>query len=195
MRGARPSLAAALLLALPFAARAKERPAEWAQPVPLAGAPNLHRVTPELYRGAQPTAAGLRGLKALGVKTVINLRALHSDESLLRGSGLLENRLNVKTWHIEDEDVVRVLKDLRRKENGPFLIHCMHGADRTGVMSAMFRMVEQGWSKAAALREMREGGYGFHPVWRNVVRYVERVDVAAIRRRVDAEADRDAKKL
>jgi len=39
-----------------------------------AGLPNLHRVTTNLYRDAQPTAAGLRAAEKLGVKTVISLR-------------------------------------------------------------------------------------------------------------------------
>ena len=35
-------------------------PGRWAQPVELHGVPNLHRVTKDLYRGAQPTAEGLK---------------------------------------------------------------------------------------------------------------------------------------
>jgi hypothetical protein len=48
-------------------------------------------------------------------------------------------------------------------------------------MTAMFRIVEQGWSKEAAIREMVEGGYGYHGIWRNIVRYIEQVDVEQIR--------------
>ena len=33
------------------------RPANWAQPVTVAGAPNLNRVTANFYRSAQPTVA------------------------------------------------------------------------------------------------------------------------------------------
>ena len=69
------------------------------------------------------------------------------------------------SWHIEDADVVRVLRIIRKRENGPFSIHCSHGADRVGVMIAMFRVVEQGWTKEDAIEEMMNGGYGFHPFW------------------------------
>ncbi|HET8706279.1 MAG TPA: hypothetical protein VFM46_08265, partial [Pseudomonadales bacterium] len=55
---------------------------------------------------------------------------------------------------------------------------CQHGADRTGVMSAMYRMVEQGWSKQEALDEMINGGYGFHPLWSNIIDYIKQVDIA-----------------
>ena len=98
-----------------------------------------------------------------------------------KGTGLLNTALSVKTWHIEDKDVIRVLKIIRKKEDGPFLIHCQHGADRTGVMSAMYRIVVQGWSKDEAIKEMVDGNYGFHSVWSNIIEYVKDVDVERIK--------------
>jgi protein tyrosine/serine phosphatase len=95
---------------------------------------------------------------------------------------LLNDSLSVKTWHIEDEDVIRVLRIINKKENGPFLIHCQHGADRTGVMSAMYRIVVQGWTKDDAIKEMVDGGYGFHPIWSNIIHYVKNVNVDKIKR-------------
>ena len=41
------------------------RPSHWAPPLQREGLPNLHQVTPMLYRGGQPTAAGMRQLKAI----------------------------------------------------------------------------------------------------------------------------------
>jgi protein tyrosine/serine phosphatase len=57
----------------------------------------------------------------------------------------------------------------------------MHGADRTGVVSAMYRVVYDNWDKKRAIDEMRNGGFGFHEVWKNIVEYVEKVDVNAIK--------------
>jgi protein tyrosine/serine phosphatase len=162
------------------------RPADWAQPVASEELPNLHRITPTLYRSAQPSASGARELRELGINTVINLRRFHSDKERLRGTGVKLLEMDINTWAIGDRDVIRVLK-LLRHERGPFLIHCQHGADRTGLMSAMYRMVEQGWSKEAALEEMTRGGYGFHSAWRNIVRYIEKVDVERIRKAVEIE--------
>jgi len=158
------------------------RPENWAVPIELPGVGNLHRVNETLYRSEQPTGEGMKNLKEIiGIKTVINLRAFHSDAGELRGTGLLNEQLSVKTWHIEDEDVVRVLKLIRKDENGPFLIHCGQGADRTGLMSAMYRIVEQGWSKDEAIKEMVDGGYGFHPIWSNIIEYIRNVDVKKIK--------------
>jgi len=166
------------------AAGGSERPAQWAVPITMAGVDNLHKINKGLYRSAQPTKEGMKNLEKLGIKTVINLRAFHSDSDEISGTELLNDALSVKTWHMEDEDVIQVLRIIRKKENGPFLIHCLHGADRTGVMSAMYRIVAQGWTKEAALQEMVEGGYGFHPVWTNIITYVKNVDIDKIKHAV-----------
>lgn len=169
----------------PGEAGAAGRPARWAVPIALEGAGNLHKISDGLYRSEQPTKEGMKNLEKLGIKTVINLRAFHSDKDKLKGTALLNSELSVKTWHIEDEDVVRVLRIIAKKENGPFLLHCQHGADRTGVMSAMYRIVAQGWTKEEAIDEMVNGGYGFHPVWSNVIEYVKKADIAGIKREVE----------
>ncbi|MCY1396347.1 hypothetical protein D9M71_113160 [compost metagenome] len=65
---------------------------------------------------------------------------------------------------------------------GPVLIHCKHGRDRSGLMAAMYRTVVQRWSKAEALREMRQGGFGDPQAMADAVAYVEKADVKGIRR-------------
>ncbi len=166
-----------------------DRPEKWAVLIQLDGVPNLHKVTDNLYRSAQPTEEGMKNIEKLGIRTVINLRAFHSDKDEINGTGLLNESLSMKTWHIEDEDVVKVLRIIRKKENGPFLVHCQHGADRTGVINCMFRIVEQGWTKDDAIREMTDGGYGFHPVWTNIIDYVKNVDVEKIKKELEKKAD------
>lgn len=162
-------------------APAPARPANWAEPLNVEGVPNLHRLTPMLYRSEQPTALGMKNLEKLGIRTVINLRAFNSDTKELRGTTLRGVHVPVHTWHLETEDIVAVMRELRRPENGPFLIHCQHGADRTGLMSAMYRMLEQDWSAEDALQELVDGGYGYHSLWRNIRNYVRSADVAALR--------------
>jgi protein tyrosine/serine phosphatase len=161
------------------------RPVQWATPVQLQGVANLYKVTDYLYRSEQPTEEGMKNLERLGIKTIINLRPLYSDSDEIKGTGLRVEELSVKVWHIEDADVVRVLRIIRKRENGPFLIHCSHGADRVGVMIAMFRVVEQEWTKGDAIQEMLNGGYGFHPLWFLIPRYVKHADVERIRKQVE----------
>jgi hypothetical protein len=37
-----------------------------------------------------------------------------------------------------------------------------------------------------ALRELTDGGYGYHSIWRNIQRYVRDADVAKLRAAIDA---------
>ena len=50
-------------------------------------------------------------------------------------------------------------------------------ADRTGTVCAVYRVAVDGWTKEEAIREMREGGFGFHEVWKNLPRWIEGLDV------------------
>lgn len=163
---------------------ATNRPARWAQPLVLPGLTNFYQVTTNLYRGAQPTAEGMRRLKAMGVKTVINLRSFHSDKDEVAGTGLNSIRFEMKPWHAEDEDVVGFLKAVTDTNNLPVFVHCQRGADRTGLVCAMYRIVVCGWTKPDAIEEMRQGGYHFSPIWKNLVAYIEHADIAEIKRRV-----------
>ena len=162
------------------------RPTHWAEPLPKAGVKNLHRITPTLYRSAQPRRADIAALRKLGIRTVVSLRSFNDDEKIFRGSGLALVRIPINTWHINDTQVAGALRAIREaQKTGPVLLHCLHGADRTGVISALYRMTEQAWSKDDARREMFDGGYGYHTLWRNIPAYLRKVDAEAIRSGVD----------
>jgi len=158
------------------------RPANWAQPIELKGVPNLHRITKNLYRSAQPDAEGMRNLKRMGIKTIINLRAFHSDRDEIGNTGLQYEHIYMKTWHPEKEDVIRFLRIVTDPMRSPVLVHCQHGADRTGTMSAIYRVVIEDWSKEDAVREMTQGGYNFHAVWSNLPPWIADLDVSEIRK-------------
>jgi protein tyrosine phosphatase (PTP) superfamily phosphohydrolase (DUF442 family) len=160
------------------------RPANWAQPLVVPGISKLFRVTSNLYRGSQPTAEGMKQLKAMGVKTVVNLRSFHTDKDELAGTGLKGFHFQTKPWHGEEEDVVKFLGIVTDTNNLPVLVHCRRGADRTGMMCAMYRIVVSDWTKKQAVEEMRQGGFDFSTAWRNLVSFVEKADVEQIRRQV-----------
>lgn len=177
-----------LLLVLLCGAKAfaaeSARPQAWAQPVVLQDSENFFQVTPYLYRSAQPSAKGMRAYEKFGIRTVINLRARHSDDDEARGTNLTLVHIPTRTRNVAaDEVVVRALQAIRDAEK-PVLVHCMHGADRTGLIMAMYRIVEQGWTKEAALDEMRNGGFGFHSIWIHIPKYIANADVERIRARL-----------
>lgn len=156
-------------------------PKVWAAKVDLPGSDNFHKVSKDLYRAAQPTQKAMRAYEEFGIKTVINLRAYHSDRDEVHGTGLTLIEIPVKTTKADDDEtVIRVLQTIRDAEK-PVLIHCQHGADRTGLMVAMYRIVEQGWTNEEALNELKNGGFGFHSIWMHIPDYVETVDVNKIK--------------
>jgi protein tyrosine/serine phosphatase len=160
----------------------EQRPSNWAAPVSLDGAPNLFKVSAHLYRSAQPTAQGFKNLKALGIKTIVNLRLSHSDAELIKETGLELEQINMKSWRIRDEDAVKFLKIVTDTQKTPVLVHCQHGADRTGSMVAVYRIAVQGWSKEDAMKELKEGGYNFHSIWANIPYWIKDLDVDKIRK-------------
>ena len=162
-------LFSALFLSCAWCARGEEtnRPAAWAKPIRLEGVPNLYQVSDTLYRSAQPSGIGIQNLTNLGIRTVVNLRTFHADPSLV-STNLLFEHIYMKTWHPEREDAVRFLQIVTDPKRTPVLVHCQYGADRTGTMCALYRIVVQGWSKKDAVREMTDGGFGFHDLWRNL---------------------------
>jgi protein tyrosine/serine phosphatase len=159
------------------------RDTNWAEKISQAGLPNLHRVTENIYRCAQPTGEGMRAAEKLGIKTVVSLRAFNSDNDEIKSTKLKSERIYFNTWHPEEEDVLRFLKIVTDTNAGPILVHCQHGADRTGTMIAIYRMTVQGWKKEDAIKEMIEGGFGYHAVWTNLIRYLNALDIEALRQR------------
>lgn len=173
----------------------EQRPNSWAKPVGgevlRQGLPNLYQVSPVLYRSAQPEVEGLlllnqQSARAYGlpveIKTVLSLRNNAGDAALVKPSGVRYEQIRFNTWDVRDEDVVQFLKIVRNPANQPVLLHCKHGSDRTGMMVAIYRIVEQGWSKEDAIAEMTQGGFGYHPIWSNLIRYIQKLDVAALKK-------------
>ena len=184
------AIAASLVVAVSSVAWGEDTAAvrneRWAAPISLDGVPNLHQITPTLYRSEQPTPLGFQNLEKLGIRTVINLRAFSNDDDEVRGTALRTERVRILTWNVDDAQVIEVMRMLRDTGNGPFLIHCKHGADRTGLMSAMYRVLEQGWTVDDALAELTGGGYGYHAMWKNILRYVRSADVDKLRAAIAA---------
>lgn len=115
-----------------------------------------------VWRGAQPGRQGFRRLRELGVDTVINLRAESNDEAAtVRLLGM--NYLYFPLDPIAPPTHAQILAFLRAASDprlGRIFFHCYHGADRTGVAGACWRIALDGWTLAEAVREMQ--AFRFH---------------------------------
>jgi protein tyrosine phosphatase (PTP) superfamily phosphohydrolase (DUF442 family) len=144
------------------------RPESWAQPIEMEGVPSLYKVSDDLYRSGQPTAEGMANLEKMGIRTIVNLRLRNSDRDELEGTGLGYVHINMEAWDADTDEVVEFLRIVSDPGRVPVLVHCSYGADRTGAMCAVYRIVVQGWTKDEAIREMTQGGFGFHQIWNNL---------------------------
>ncbi len=172
---------------------------KWAVPVKVDGVPGLFRVTPNLYRSGQPTFQGLINLKAMGIKTIINLRDFHSDREEVLAAGLEYERIHMKAWFPLEEVAVRFLTIVNDPARTPVLVHCWLSSDRSGTLIAIYRIAVQGWTKQEAIKEMTEGDYGFHrelidlPFWVNIAD-IERIKREAGIKSTNPEVNQDPKR-
>ena len=139
----------------------------------LPGLSNMGRVAPGVIRGAQPSLGGYATLKALGIRTVINLRSRHGEKEPVEAEGMRYLEIPIRvTDRVDDRAVRRAVAALRDPANLPAFIHCALGKDRTGIVVAVYRMEAEGWNNETAEAEMR--AFGFNDVWRHLLSYVRR---------------------
>ena len=158
------------------------RPDTWATPIKADA--NLHRVDEKLYRSEQLTTDDKANIEQLGIKTIINLRYFDRDDNDVLFVGGQVNLLNypILTMRTKPSDIAKVLYTVRQEQpKGAVLVHCYHGADRTGIVMAMYRVVYQGWTIDDAKQEMQLGGYGYHSIWKNLDKLLSESGVAQVK--------------
>ncbi len=148
------------------------------------GLENFYKVSDKLYRSAQPTAAGFRSLQAIGITTVLNLRNYHSDDDEATGTDLKLLRRRMNAGSITEDDLLESLKMIRDAD-GPVLVHCWHGSDRTGAVCAAYRIVFENWTVETALAEMFYEPFGHHRrIYTNIPELIRTIDWEAMRLKV-----------
>ena len=125
--------------------------------------PNFHKVSDQLYRGAQPLRGGMKKLSELGVKTVINLRGpddrISGEQEETESAGLRYFNIPMPGLSApSDEQVARVMAIVNNPDNQPVFIHCKRGSDRTGTITAIYRISREGWTSDRAIAEARRNG-------------------------------------
>ena len=144
------------------------RSERWAMPVKHDA--NLYRIDDKLYRSEQPVAEDGEAIVKLGIQSVINLRFFdRNDDVHLKAYGLTLLNRPLLSWSIKPKEIAEILYLIeKQQQNGAVLIHCYHGADRTGLIAGMYRIIYQGWTVEEAKAEMQHGPYGYHSIWKNI---------------------------
>lgn len=160
------------------------RPDKWATRLYNYHFRNAYRVSDKLYRSAQPGLAAYREFYKLGVRVSINLRGLAFDPAKLKAIGIRQVNIPVSAANLNMDQVIKILTIIKEADS-PVLVHCQWGADRSGAITAFYRIVFQDWSKDQAIDEMVNGGFGFHKRYQNLVTLVRHADIGFIKRRLD----------
>ena len=161
---------------------APSRPPEWAVAVAGTSVGNLYQIEAGFYRGAQPSAIGFRELAALGILNVLDLAGGSGDGRYSTDGTVKLFQIPMSAWGLRDDLVLKALRIMTDPAKRPLMVHCAHGADRTGALVALYRVVVQGWTKEQAVREMNQGGYHHSGLFRNLDRYVMNANVDHLRK-------------
>src|SRR5262249_15840304 len=141
---------------------------------------NFHEVHPFLYRSGEPTEAGLKKLKEMGVKTLIDLRApserAFDEKEAAKELGLKYIMLTLTSAPPTQQQISTIIHTIKKAEEDPskgsVLVHCAHGSDRTGCMIGIWRVTQEDWNYDDAYKEMRK--YWFTPKFVNLAEAVKK---------------------
>ncbi|MCO4839622.1 MAG: tyrosine-protein phosphatase [Rhodobacteraceae bacterium] len=122
---------------------------------------NFEEVAPGVYRSNQPDGKRLAQYRAMGVRSVLNLRG----ESLtpfyaITQEGCAEAKLKLYTVNklsahrAPDRDALLEVFKVFDEAERDLLIHCKSGADRTGLISALYLIDKCGESTRQARRHL-----------------------------------------
>jgi protein tyrosine/serine phosphatase len=146
---------------------------------------NFGQVNAKYYRGEQPEGRDYADLAALGIRTVIDLQGDgdNQDESrLVEAAGMKFYRIPMTTHVPPTPEQLAFFKQIVNDPvHQPVYVHCKGGKHRTGVMTAVYRMEQDGWTAAQAFDEMKQYKFGWdflHPEFKKFV-YGYRVALAA----------------
>lgn len=141
---------------------------------------NLGEVEPGLlYRSANPSPGLLKFLvNRVGLKYVVSLRGSINPADAAYMESVGGEMISLPMSASRPPKPAQILEIIRtthraRKEGAAILIHCMAGADRTGMMVGTWRMLFQGVRDRKALTRETLMYRHIPPAWPNVHRHLE----------------------
>jgi protein tyrosine/serine phosphatase len=130
---------------------------------------NFHVISPdEAYRSAEPTPAEIDAYhQKYGIKTIINLRGASDhpwyraevSEAAKLGIAHIDFKMSANK-ELSKEEAAQIISILKKAQK-PLLIHCKAGADRSGLVSALYlaAVKKAGESAAESQISLRYGHF------------------------------------
>ncbi|MDX6405144.1 MAG: tyrosine-protein phosphatase [Blastocatellia bacterium] len=127
---------------------------------------NFGKMDARFYRGAQPKEEDYKDLKALGIKTIIDLQDSPTNYEKRDVEALGMRYVNIPmsdSVYPKEESISAFLKLINDPTTGVFFAHCAGGRHRTGVVGAIYRFNVDHWNYDQAYAEMKD--YDFYTRW------------------------------
>jgi len=124
---------------------------------------NFGKMDDRFYRGAQPDESDYKDLKALGIRTVIDLTDHPTSYEKRDAEALGMRYVSIPmsdSSYPKQESIDAFLKLVNDPATGKFFAHCAGGRHRTGVMGAVYRFNVNHWNFDQAYAEMKD--YDFY---------------------------------
>lgn len=122
--------------------------------------PNRHRLSDEAWRAAQPLPHQVHDLPRRGIRTIVNLRGQVEsstyayEQAACRKAGLKLVDFRIRSRAAPTRAELLAARDLFANVDYPMLMHCKSGADRVGLMSALYLYTRQGVPIEKARRQL-----------------------------------------
>ncbi|MDX6557047.1 MAG: tyrosine-protein phosphatase [Blastocatellia bacterium] len=127
---------------------------------------NFGKMDERFYRGAQPKEEDYKDLKALGIRTIIDLQDSPTNYEKRDVEALGMRYVNIPmsdSVYPKEESISAFLKLINDPTTGVFFAHCAGGRHRTGVVGAIYRFNVDHWNYDQAYAEMKD--YDFYTRW------------------------------
>ena len=121
---------------------------------------NQHEITKDVWRSNQPGPRRIKKLAKQGFKTIINLRGQRDDGSwrleaeACEKTGITLFNFTARSRAAPTKSMLKEAKLLFDKIDKPVLMHCKSGADRVGLMAALYLLVSENKPAKEAMRQL-----------------------------------------
>lgn len=121
---------------------------------------NRYRLGDRAWRSAQPAPHRIRSLRRKGLRTIVNLRGERQcgsywlEQATCKRKGIRLIDFQIRSREAPTREEIVAARDLFERIDYPMLMHCKSGADRVGLMSALYRVFREGVPIAEAKSEL-----------------------------------------
>lgn len=122
--------------------------------------PNRFRVSNQVFRSGHPNPIAVARAGRKGIKTIINLRGQNDFSSnrlstaACRKHGIKLIEFRARSAKPPSKEMIHAAKELFERIEYPLLLHCKSGADRAGLMSALYLIFHEKQSVVDARKQL-----------------------------------------